>query len=354
MAKNHYIIPFFVPHLGCPHDCVFCNQKSITGSEKIPTGTMVAQKIKEYLKTIPQSQVRTGLPAPGLNVEVAFYGGSFTGIPRETQALLLQPAKEAFEMGLIHGIRISTRPDYINEEILVFLKGFGVSIIELGVQSMDDEVLKLANRGHTREDVLRAVEIIKDWKSKSFRLGLQMMIGLPGDTPEKAVATARELSALQPDFVRIYPTLVLKKTFLELLFLEGEFQPLSLDQAISICAGAVKVFNEAAIPVIRIGLQPTEEIKNEDGQVLAGPFHPAFRELVEGELAKERLEALIKRVLGKDAGQKELTFLVPTRDLSIVTGQKRRNIIDLEARYDIKIKLIIEPSLTRGEIRHKN
>jgi len=218
-----YNIPIFVPHRGCPFDCVFCNQKRITGTQKEVTADDVHNIIGEYLKTLPSKNRR---------IEAAFFGGSFTGIPINEQSELLAAANEYLKKGDIDGIRLSTRPDYIDKEILDNLLKYGVTTIELGVQSMDDSVLKSSNRGHTRKDVINAVKLIKEYP---FTLGLQMMTGLPGDTDEKSLYTADEIIKLKPDIVRIYPTLTIKDTFLEKMYLTGKYKPQSVDEAGKFC-----------------------------------------------------------------------------------------------------------------------
>ena len=222
MTMKTYNIPIFVPHRGCPFDCVFCNQKRITGTQKEVTADDVHNIIGEYLKTLPSKNRR---------IEAAFFGGSFTGIPINEQSELLAAANEYLKKGDIDGIRLSTRPDYIDKEILDNLLKYGVTTIELGVQSMDDSVLKSSNRGHTRKDVINAVRLIKEY---SFTLGLQMMTGLPGDTDEKSLYTADEIIKLKPDIVRIYPTLTIKDTFLEKMYLTGKYQPQSVDEAVNL------------------------------------------------------------------------------------------------------------------------
>lgn len=334
MLNRNYIIPIFVSHLGCPHTCVFCNQKEITGEISQPTGQTVTKKIQEYLETIPA----------GSYVEVAFYGGSFTAIDQLQQKELLSPAYDAFNKGLIQGIRLSTRPDYINEDILSLLAAFGVSIIELGVQSTNEEVLTKSRRGHTGIDVIKSAKLIKDW---GFSLGLQMMIGLPGDNPEKAFQTAQDLISLHPDFVRIYPTLVVKNTQLAKLYREGIYNPLTLPQAIEICKDLLLLFNHNNIKVIRIGLQPTDEI-NEGAEVIAGPFHPAFRELVEAAIAREQLLYLLNKHNGP---HKSISISINPADTSIVRGQKNINIAFLKATYQVeRIEIIPKDYIERGTI----
>lgn len=333
MSKKNYIIPIFVPHMGCRYNCVFCNQKEITGQSAQPTGKDVAAKIAEYLNTIPL----------GSHVEVAFYGGSFTAIDKEKQLELLAPAYVAYKAGLISDIRLSTRPDCIDEEILAFLSTFEVSIIELGVQSTDEDVLAQSKRGHTKQDTIRAAELIKSW---GFTLGLQMMVGLPADTPEKSYQTAQDIISLEPDFVRIYPALVVNHTQLAEMYSSGQYFPLTLGKAVEICKNLLLQFTVADINVIRIGLQPTEEI-SADGELLAGPFHPAFRELVESAIAREQLIYL----LSQSKASNDLTISINPADTSIVRGQKSSNIAYLKEFYQVdKVNIISKDYIERGTI----
>lgn len=269
--KRHYIIPIFVPHKGCPHDCVFCNQKRITGQIEDVSQDFGENEIYKYLDTIPRED---------RFVEVSFFGGSFTGLPADEQINLLKPAKAALDKGMVDAIRLSTRPDYIDDDILAMLRKNGVSIIELGVQSMADNVLKMSNRGHSASDVHYASSLIKSY---GFTLGLQMMIGLPGDNEMEDMKTADEFVRIAPSMVRIYPTLVIKDTYLEDLYYKGQYTPLDLDHAVEICSKLYLKFEKAGITVIRIGLQPTDRI-NYGGDIVSGPFHPAFRELVESKI----------------------------------------------------------------------
>ena len=213
MGKRHFIIPIFIPHKGCPFDCVFCNQKRITGLQKDVTADEVEEHIIKYMDTIPEHIEK--------HIEIAFYGGSFTGIELNIQKELLSVAYGWKKCGVVKDIRISTRPDYINSFILQHLKEYGVSIIELGVQSMSDYVLEKSGRGHSAQDVFMASKLIKKW---DIKLGLQMMLGLPGDSVDQALKTADDLISLNPDFVRIYPTLVIKDTFLENEYYKGRFK----------------------------------------------------------------------------------------------------------------------------------
>lgn len=300
MNKKYYIIPIFVPHKGCPHDCIFCNQKRITGIERDITYRDVAQKIDDYLKTINRENSY---------IEVSFFGGSFTGIPMDYQNELMQAAMEAYVDGKIDGIRLSTRPDYINPHILDNLVKHNVGVIELGVQSMDNEVLRLSERGHTPEDVIYASRLIKKY---NIKLGLQMMLGLPGDCEEKDLYTTNEIIKLKPDFVRIYPALVIRDTYMEDMYREGSYKPLSVDRAVEISKKLYIEFISEKIKVIRIGLQPTEEI-NTGHDVISGPFHPAFRELVESSILNDMIGFLINKYF---INSDELYIIVNPYDIS--------------------------------------
>ncbi|GAB6137691.1 elongator complex protein 3 [Halanaerobaculum tunisiense] len=330
MSKRDYIIPVFVPHLGCPHDCVFCNQEEITGVDNSVTALEVKQQIDDYLATIPSTAKR---------IEVAFFGGSFTGIEKEKQEKLLAVAYKRLQQGALTGIRLSTRPDYITREILDLLQEYGVTTIELGIQSVDDQVLEAAGRGHTRADVVSAVELIKEYQ---FSLGLQMMPGLPASSVGSDLQTAQELITLGPDFVRIYPTLVIKGTELEELYNQGEYQPLSLAQATDLTAELLTLFNQAQIPVIRIGLQPSEGINQEE--VVAGPFHPSFRQLVESELMLQQITARIEQ-------PDKLTLVVHPKDVSNLRGQKNKNLEYLRNHYNLEeITIETDKRITRGDV----
>lgn len=276
MSKNYYIIPIFVPHEGCPHNCVFCNQDRITGAYDDVTASTVENTIYDYLKTIQNKNA---------TIEVSFFGGTFTGIREEKQRELLNVAKEFKERQLIDKIRLSTRPDYINDYILTYLKEYGVNIIELGVQSLDEEVLIKSGRGHSVQDVLNASKLIKEY---GFILGHQIMPGLPDDTFERDIITAKESIKMEPEICRIYPSLVIKDTPMEKMYKCHEYIPYSLDEAVNISKIIYDLYRKSKINVIRIGLQPTESI-TEGKDVVAGPFHPSFRELVEGSLIADMI-----------------------------------------------------------------
>ena len=260
--KKQYIIPIFVPHLGCPNDCIFCNQKSISGENKQVTKEDVKNIINEHLKNIKDDS----------KIEIAFFGGSFTAIEEEKQTELLEAAYDFIKKGKAQSIRISTRPDYINKTILKRLKKYKVKTIELGVQSSNDYILKRAGRGHTFEDVIKSSKLIR-WYG--FDLGHQMMVGLPESTVLDEINTAKQLIKLKPKMVRIYPVLVIKGTKLEKEYIKEEYKPLTIVQAVEICKELVKIFIKKNIDVIRIGLQPTDTItnpKNDKSEVVARTF----------------------------------------------------------------------------------
>ncbi|WP_353093893.1 radical SAM protein [Tissierella praeacuta] len=309
--NRHYIIPIFVPHYGCPHDCVFCNQKKITGLSTNVKPTEVKNIIEEHLLTFKS----------GSTIEVAFYGGSFTAIDMDIQKELLAIPYDYKRKGKIDGIRLSTRPDCIDEKILKNLKDYLVDTIELGVQSLDDSVLYASGRGHTSEDVYKASELIKDF---GFNLGLQMMLGLPGDTWEKAVYTCKEFIKLSPYCVRIYPTLVIKDTYLEKQFLDGEYLPISFKESIELSSLLLMLYKINNIDVIRIGLQPTENIQL-GKDVVAGPFHPAFRQVVESNIFRLLLEYYFdkKKI---QTNNKKLVIDSNSKNISSISGQKSSNI----------------------------
>jgi histone acetyltransferase (RNA polymerase elongator complex component) len=304
--KSHYIIPIFVPHKGCPHDCVFCNQKHITGQVDKVDSAFVENEIDKYLTTINSKDSF---------VEVSFFGGSFTGLSIDEQTELLKPAKKALDDNKVDAIRLSTRPDYINEVILANLKNYGVSIIELGVQSMDEDVLRLSNRGHSIDVVYKASQLIK---YNGFTLGLQMMVGLPGDDEAKDIKTVEEFIKIKPDMVRIYPALVIKDTLMERMYKSGTFAPYTLDNAIDICSRLYLKFEYAGIKVIRIGLQPTENIAF-GKDLIAGPFHPSFREHVESKILNDMI-----LVLKREYNLNEFTIGVNPRTISKLFADKKK------------------------------
>ena len=334
--KKQYIIPIFVPHLGCPNDCIFCNQKSISGQNKQVTKEDVKKIIEEHLKYIKEDS----------QVEVAFFGGSFTGIEEEKQIELLSTAYEYIKAKKVDSIRISTRPDYINREILKRLKKYKVKTIELGVQSANDYILKRAGRGHTFEDVKKASKLIRFY---GFKLGHQMMVGLPESTKLDEINTAKQLIKLKPKMVRIYPVLVIKGTQLEKEYNEGKYKALTVVQAVEICKELVKMFTKKKIDVIRIGLQPTDTItdpQNKNSEVVAGPFHSAFRQLVESGMWYDVIVDKIKKL---NAKVKEVEVIVNPQDVNNVVGQRRENISNLKQVYDVDLIVKTDDKIKQGK-----
>lgn len=334
--KKQYIIPIFVPHLGCPNDCVFCNQKSISGQTKQVTKEDVKNIIEEHLKYIKKDS----------KVEVAFFGGSFTGIEDAKQEELLSTAYEYIKQKKVDSIRISTRPDYIDKKILKRLKKYKVKTIELGVQSANDYILKKAGRGHTFEDVVKASKLIR-WYG--FELGHQMMVGLPESTTVDEINTAKQLIKLKPKMVRIYPVLVIKNTKLEKDYNDGKYKPLTVTQAVEVCKELVKLFVKKHIEVIRIGLQPTDTITNPDddkSEVVAGPFHPAFRQLVESGMWYDVIVEKIKQLNTK---VKEVVVTVNPADVNNVIGQRKDNINNLRDVYDVNLIVKADEKIKQGK-----
>lgn len=333
LSKKHYIIPIFVPHEGCPHNCVFCNQDHITGSAEIIDDKYTINVIETYLNTIKSKDC---------TIEVSFFGGTFTAINIKKQNMLLSVAEKYKSQGKIQYIRLSTRPDYINEEILTNLKNHSVDIIELGVQSMDEEVLIKAGRGHSKQDVIKASKLIKQF---GFVLGHQVMVGLPDDSPDKDICTVNELIKLSPDLFRIYPALVIKDTPMEVMYRRGTYFPYSLEEAIEVCKELYCMLSSNNINVIRIGLQPTDNI-SEGKDIIAGPFHPAFRELVEGSLYCDMIYDFCKDIQGN------IFLYVNEKDISKVYANKKEFFIDIKKQLKTSnLNIFIDNTTDRGAIK---
>ncbi|MFA7348887.1 MAG: radical SAM protein [Desulfurivibrionaceae bacterium] len=262
-----FVIPIFIAHQGCPHQCLFCNQRSITGA---PEGMVGADEVRETIL----AQLAWPRRHPEAPVQVAFYGGSFTGLPMERQRELLGAAQPFLASGQVRELRLSTRPDYVTDGIAGFLREQGVRVVELGAQSLDDRVLAASGRGHTAAQVRTAVACLKE---AGMRVGLQLMLGLPGDTTPTTLASGRAAAALGPDLVRLYPCLVISGSPLAELYRQGRYQPMSLPRAVALAGRLWRIFEESGIPVVRMGLQPSAALEK---TVLAGPYHPAFGELV--------------------------------------------------------------------------
>lgn len=316
------IVPVFISHQGCPHQCVFCDQERISGQRAgLPEPA-------EMIATIDRYAASGG----GRPLEVAFYGGTFTSLPRSDQEQLLAPLQPLMATGSVARVRLSTRPDAVDGETARFLASRGVATVELGVQSMDDAVLAAAGRGHGAAHVEEAFASLC---GAGIDIGAQLMPGLPGDTADSALRSLERVLALSPSFVRIYPTVVVEGTRLAELWRSGDYTPLALDDAVSLCAAMLRRCISAGVPVIRIGLQPTEELER-PGTVLAGPWHPAFRQLAESELFFDLLQRL---AAGIPAGS-DLEVACAPRRVSDVAGQHRRNLVRLRERSGVAVKRI--------------
>lgn len=307
-------LPIFIPHLGCPHSCAFCNQKKITGVDTLITPKTAENMIEKYLSTVPN----------GARTEVAFFGGSFTALPLNLQEDFLKAANK-FSSSLC-GIRLSTRPDCINDEILDLLKRYNVTEIELGAQSSSDEVLAASMRGHTFADTVRASKLIKN---RGIRLGLQMMLGLPKSTPETDIKTAKDLIALSPDSTRIYPTVVLEGTAL----CDMDYEPYTLALAAETAAKIIPLFKEAGVQILRVGLHSSEDLSG--GFVQKGPYHPAFGEIAESLIMRGKIEEKI--LCGEFSG----AFPCKMSEVSKVIGHKKMNKIYFKEKYNIDLKAAV-------------
>jgi histone acetyltransferase (RNA polymerase elongator complex component) len=398
--QSHYIIPIFVPHMGCPNHCVFCNQASITGTNPKTSPSFIARITHEisekvalrcstyvfdhaqvrstanskfapraqtsnvrtfrftkngYQKNLdsrsellfpvlqgPLNYLRTQRHRP-LRTEVAFYGGSFTGMEKEVQVQLLSAVQPLIRKGLIDSVRVSTRPDYVDSQTLDLLKEYGVLTVELGVQSMVEEVLQCSRRGHTAEDVLKAVKLLHEG---GFEVGVQIMVGLPGDDAGATAQTVDRVIRLNPHFARIYPTLVLKGTLLEKWYRSGCYTPLSLEGAVDLCKRALLKFHRAGIPVIRLGLQSSPELETK-GTIVAGPYHPALGHLVESSLFYDMTSLLLE----KNRGAQTLRITVSPSDVSNIRGQKNRNVHELKRRFGLsELQIEVDEGQPRGSL----
>ncbi len=337
--KKEYIIPIFVPHLGCPNSCTFCNQKSISGQSKQITADDVRDTIEYYLSNFKDNNKY---------VEVAFFGGSFTGIEEEIQEELLQVAFEYIKQKKVNSIRISTRPDYINKKILKRLKKYKVKTIELGVQSTNNYILSRCQRGHTFEDVKKASKLIR---RKRFTLGHQMMVGLPESTKLDEINTTKSLIKLKPKIVRIYPVLVIKGTKLEEEYKNNEYIPLTVNQAVERCKDIVSMFNKKKIKVIRLGLQNTNTIDepgHNESEVVAGPYHPAFRQLVESSMWYDSMLEHIKQFNTK---VKVVEIRANPININNIIGHKKENIKKLNEIYDVEVNVTSDESIRTGDFK---
>jgi histone acetyltransferase (RNA polymerase elongator complex component) len=315
MKTRHYTIPVFIPMEACPFQCIYCDQEKISGRSRMPAFSEVKKTIEQHLDTIPRQNSF---------VEVGFFGGTFTGLPAGVQEQFLLAVQPFIQNGKVKSVRLSTRPDFLDQTILDLLKSHHVSTIEIGAQSMDNDVLRKSGRGHNAQQTERAAGLVI---ANGLRLGLQMMTGLPGDTPEKSLMTARRFVEMGAKDVRIYPTLVIKGTPLEKLYRSGKYVAQSLAEAVEAVAGAIKIFEQSGVRVIRAGLHPSRGLLNGESLV-AGPFHVSFRELVNTRLWRTELD---KIPIQED--KTGIIISVPKKELNHAIGYSASNRAMLEKRW---------------------
>ncbi|MBF0224792.1 MAG: radical SAM protein [Desulfobacterales bacterium] len=338
MTENQhpFIIPIFLPNLGCPHKCIFCNQKAVLTQKKAYIDPLsLSSIINEYLQFYNSKKHNT--------IQIAFYGGNFLGLKLSYIEALLNEASKFIDYDKVKSIRLSTRPDTIVEEKLEFLSKYNVSTIELGVQSMDDEVLLLSERGHTSTETINAVNKLK---ANNYEIGIQLMIGLPGDNEYKAIQSAKKVIDISPDFVRISPTLVFENSKLAELYKKKKYIPLSMEDSIRIIKKLYILFTENKIKVIRMGLQPTKNFENEE-ILLAGPFHPSFGHLVISSILLDKLEEKIQSIHPKD----EICIKINPMSESHLRGIKNSNIHALKKKYNVgSVKIIKDETLKKNVV----
>jgi len=304
---KHYTIPIFIPELACPFQCVFCNQEKISGHQNIPDAREIIGTIEDHLQSFKETE---------RIVEIGYFGGSFTGIPMDEQQNYLKIVQPYFDSGKVQGIRLSTRPDYINKEILTMLKSYHVTTIELGAQSFHDDVLKKTRRGHTAIQIEQAAKMILE---DGFKLGLQMMIGLPGDTLDHSIFTAKKIIEAGAHCTRIYPAVVIRDTLMHSWYNQGKYKPLSLEQAVDWTKQILPLFEEAGTNIIRVGLHPSEGLVSGE-ELIDGPFHPSFKELVISAIWKDILAPLLSNKSGNN-----IEIHVPPNELNYAIGYKSTN-----------------------------
>jgi histone acetyltransferase (RNA polymerase elongator complex component) len=329
-SPRHFNIPVFIPELACPFQCVFCNQQKISGTEKAPAPEEARSIIEARLATIP----------PDSETEIAFFGGNFTGIPQDEQERYLSIANEYVKDGRVKSIRLSTRPDYITRESVEFLKSMNVGAIELGAQSLHNEVLRRTGRGHTAEDVEAASKIILSY---GLSLGLQMMIGLPLDTRERSIYTARKIIEYGADNTRVYPALVIAGTALERLYHKGTYKPITLEEAVGTAKEVLKIFEAAGVKVLRTGLHPSEELLS-GSSLVAGPFHQSFKELALSEIWSDILFDAIQ-----DRAGEAVYIRAPKREINYAVGYGSSNKKKLLERFK-KVVFTADEALTGRQV----
>lgn len=337
--KKEYIIPIFVPHLGCKKCCTFCNQRTISGEKKQVTAEDVTKTIEYYLKNFKDEHKY---------VEVAFFGGSFTAIEREKQEELLTAVQPYIKNKKVDSIRLSTRPDAIDKSILKMLKKYHVKTIELGVQSSNNYILARCKRGHSFEDVIKASKLIRLY---GFNLGHQIMVGLPDSNEKDDIQTAKDSIKLRPKMVRIYPVLVIKGTELEDEYEKGDFIPLTVSQAVERSKEIVKLFNQKHIQIIRVGLQNTDtitDVSKKESEVIAGPYHPAFGQLVEDSIWYDKIVEKIKNINAKVI---KVEIEANPKNINNIIGHKKENIKKLKDTYAVIITVKSNENFKPGKFK---
>ncbi len=332
-----FIVPIFIPNMGCPHRCIFCEQERITAQPGQPLK-------REEIEGILHKAIRSRHFHQQKDPEIAFYGGTFTGLPLDRMKALLEIAERYIKGGPFRSIRVSTRPDALDPERLEAMKRKGVRTVEVGAQSMDNQVLRLSMRGHTAEDTVRAVEVLKRY---GFRVGIQLMPGLPGDSEEKFQETITKVIDLRPDAVRLYPVLIIRGTGLARLYREGKYDPLDLDDAVNLCIEGCIRLETQGIPVIRIGLQASPSLL-EEGQIIAGPWHPAFGFLVRSGIHQK----MIEQDLPSPGAASQIRILAPEREIPLVRGHRNQGLLWIEKKTGARVLGIkADNTIPRGRVR---
>ena len=331
-----FVIPIFLPHGGCPHQCIFCNQTSITG---VIYGAFTVEKlhllINEFLKFKGKRRQ---------HVQVAFYGGNFLGLKKDTIKRLLDESTKFIKRGIINSIRFSTRPDTINRKLLDFIEEYPISTIEIGVQSMDDQVLALSKRGHTAQDTEKAVGLLHD---KNYDVGLQMMVGLPGDNETKSLTTAQRIAEFSPAFIRIYPTVVLANSPLANWYQKGKYVPWSTERCVTLVKKIYLLLQDKKIPVIRMGLQASKDLEK-GSTIMAGPYHPSFGHLVHSAIFFDKAVDVLK---SKPNLKETVSINVHPRSISRMRGLKNKNVESLKRKFHIKsLRIIPDPTLSEDQL----
>ncbi len=331
------IVPIFIPYQGCPHRCVFCEQEKITSQKRQLFG-------KEYVEQILSKAIHADGFSTRQSPEIAFYGGTFTSLPLGRMQALLEAAKPFIEQGYFNSIRVSTRPDSLDETRLTVMKDYGVTTVELGAQSMDNNVLNLSKRGHTAEDTVKAVRLLQ---KSGFRVGIQLMPGLPGDSEDIFYSTITNVINLQPDMVRLYPAVVIRGTELATLYEKDLYEPLGIDDAVEICMESCIRLEERGIPVIRIGLMSSPSLL-EEGQIMAGPWHPAFGFLVRSGIYQRSIES----VLPGPGEAENIRILVSAREEPLIRGYKNLGLRGIKAKTGVNIiEIKGDDSIPEGRVK---